>query len=95
MMELFSYLGIGCLYAFALLLFRIAQGHWWCRYGREALLSAASFMAIGVALRLVATLSVISADTATVFNGCLSLGFFALLAQLIFLHQTVHERKAP
>lgn len=77
---------------FGLLLFRIASGHWFCRYGRESLFCAAAYLLSSSVIRVLLTFEVITANTARVSTGLIALGFTAIIIQIILLHQALHAQ---
>lgn len=91
-MTVLSIIGTVSIAVFGMMLFRIATGHWWCRYGREALLCAAFFQLSFVVLRiLVVPLGLLTAEVQHVMGGFMAIGFTAILTQIILIHRVVHK----
>lgn len=91
-MIVLSLIGTASIAAFGLMLFRIASGHWWCRYGREALFCAAFFQLTFITLRLmVEPMDILSPESSHVLGGFMAIGFTGILTQIILIHRVVHK----
>jgi Na+-transporting NADH:ubiquinone oxidoreductase subunit NqrD len=91
--EILQLIGSGAILAMGLLLYQIAAGDWYCRYGREALLCAATYLIAAVVARMLTFFEVISQTDARVINGLLAVAFLFILVQIIWLHRTWHRVK--
>jgi len=73
------------------LMFRIAVGHWWCRYGREAMVCAAAFLVTASGLRFVATnLALISLQDGAIANGFSALAYVTIMLSIVYMHRCYH-----
>lgn len=79
--------------AFGLLLFRIAAGHWYCKFGREALLCASAYVLTTFAIGMTATMEWITGEEARVINGFVAFGFVSILSQIVYLHRVFHNQQ--
>lgn len=75
------------------LFIRIAFGHWWCRYGREALWCAGFFLVTASSVRFAATdLGLISLKTGAIANGFSALAYLTILAGILYVHREYHRQ---
>lgn len=89
--QIVQLVGSTCVVIFALMLFRIASGHWFCSYGREAIACSAAYILTGAVIRTASVFDVITRDSAIIASGFVAMGFVAIMSQIIILHRLKHR----
>lgn len=90
--DYFYLMGNAAIFLFGMLLFRVTSNHWWCRYGREALACAASFIVLISGLRFAVNLAeALTLPNAAVINGFSALAFLTIMCSIVYLHRTYHR----
>jgi flagellar biosynthesis protein FliR len=89
------FVGTFLLILLALGTFRIAFGHWFCRYGMETLMLAAAVFMAQASLRLAESFDLITPTTSWLLASLLYLIAVAILAQIAYAHWLWHRVTGP
>lgn len=91
MTEAISLTGSGFLILLALGFFRMAFGHWFCRYGLETIILAGVVFLCQALLRLADSAELLTPTTTRCLGGVLYIIAVAILAQIVYAHWIWHR----
>lgn len=89
--HLLQLFGVSTLGLSGILLFYIGAGHWYCRYGREALLCASVYFVTAAGMVLLSIGGVLSLEHSRTINLLLSTCFLFIMLQVAWVHRKQHH----